>query len=565
MRNFRVLAAFTWACATLLIASLASAQMSVERVKVIDARLQQIKAAYDKLPPTQQKMLDGYANVIQLAGVWHQYGMGFAEASIQARLNLMAGGPAIDLVNGPSTSVSPVSDPSTDMMFSAFAGFTQSESSTARCGNNVVVGFNDSGSIFETGFFSGGGLSFSGVAVSTDGGQSFKDLGPTPPGPAPNFVIGDPGVNCSDSSTFYYSQLFSTADASGNPISAIALSKSVDGGQTWGDPVAAVSKDGFTHLLDKSWSAIDPVQTNRIYVSYTDFDFSFTNPACPNNVRTAIEFVASSDGGSTWTKPRVAIEVCGNSAVQGSQLAVDSHRTLHVAWDNLGNNFPISIRHIQVSAFPMGGAGTPPVIASSHVPGGDSFFLQGEYRDFLGVAMAVDRSGTATDGTLYITWGDGRDKRVHDPFGTNGAYSYDDVLLVSSVDGGSTWGAPVKVNTDKQPSTGVGHDHYQPAIAVDPTGKVGVCWYDRRDDTENFSIEHFCGESTTAGLTWTNTNLGVPGFAPTHGEDIVVNGVYMGDYDTLVSDFTRANTGFIGAFQVQGNRGNPDVKAVSFQ
>jgi hypothetical protein len=564
MRNFRVLAALTTGCATLLIASLASAQMSVERVNAVDARLQQIKATYDKLSPTQQKMVDGYANVIQLAGVWHQYGMRFAEASIQTRLNLMAGGSAIDLVNGPLTAVSTVSDPSTDVMFSAFSGFTQSETSTARCGNNVVVGFNDSGSIFETGFFTGGGLSFSGVAVSSNGGQSFKDLGPTPPGPATNFVIGDPVVNCSNSSTFYYSQLFSTADTSGNPLSAIALSKSVDGGQTWGDPVAAVSKDGFTHLLDKSWSTIDPVHTNKIYVSYTDFDFSGTNPACPKNVRTAIEFVTSSDGGNTWSKPKVAIQVCGNSAVQGSQLAVDSHGTLHVAWVNLGDNFPFSLHQIQVSAPLRSGGGTP-VTASSQVPGGDSFFLQGEFRDFLGMAMAVDRSGTATDGTLYITWDDGRDKSVPDPLGTNGTYSYDDVLLVSSADGGNTWSAPVKVNTDTQPSTGVGHDHYQPGVAVDPTGKVAVCWYDRRDDTENFSIEHFCGESTNAGLTWTNTNVGVPGFAPTHGGDILVNSIYMGDYDALTSDFTRANTGFIGAFQVQGNRGNPDVQAVSFQ
>jgi hypothetical protein len=75
-------------------ASLASAQMSVERVNAIDARLQQIKAAYDTLSPTQQKLLDGYANAIQLAGVWHQYGMRLTDASIQTRLNLMAGGSA---------------------------------------------------------------------------------------------------------------------------------------------------------------------------------------------------------------------------------------------------------------------------------------------------------------------------------------------------------------------------------------------------------------------------------------------------------------------------------------
>ena len=61
----------------------------------------------------------------------------------------------------------------------------------------------------------------------------------------------------------------------------------------WADPVAAVSKDGFTHSLDKDWSTIDPKDTKRIYVSYTDFDGSFSSAACGANFRTAIEFVES--------------------------------------------------------------------------------------------------------------------------------------------------------------------------------------------------------------------------------------------------------------------------------
>ena len=54
-------------------------------------------------------------------------------------------------------------------------------------------------------------------------------------------------------------------------------------------------------------------------------------------------------------------------------------------------------------------------------PGGDSYYLQGEFRDFLDMAMAIDHSGTASDGALYITWADGRDKVVPDPLATQGA------------------------------------------------------------------------------------------------------------------------------------------------
>ncbi len=50
MSNGRLLAVVAAACvATLLIAPLASAQVSVERVNAIDAQLQQIKAVYEKM------------------------------------------------------------------------------------------------------------------------------------------------------------------------------------------------------------------------------------------------------------------------------------------------------------------------------------------------------------------------------------------------------------------------------------------------------------------------------------------------------------------------------------
>ena len=36
----------------------------------------------------------------------------------------------------------------------------------------------------------------------------------------------------------------------------------------------------------------------------------------------------------------------------------------------------------------------------------------------------------------------------------------------------------------------------------------------------------------------------------------------MGDYDGVASDFTGINSGFVGAFQIITNRGDPNVFAV---
>jgi len=560
MTSLRLLRFVVGAFATALVASsCAAAQISPEKVAATNKILQQVQSTISKLPKSKQMLLGGYANINNLATVWQKYGMQLTNPAFTAHAKTEKMG----FTPPASGGIVPASNPSTDIAYSSFGGFTQSETSTARCGNTVVVGFNDSGSVFETPYyFTGtGGESYSGSAYSTNGGASFTDAGPINPGPDTyNFLGGDPVVNCADSHTFYYSQIFDYYDASFNPWAAIAVNASTDGGKTWGDPIAAISKSGYYHLLDKPWSTIDPSNHKRMFVSYTDFDYTYSSPTCGANARTAIEFVESDDGGSTWsTTPNIGYEVCGNAEVSGSQLAVNSKGVLYISWINLGSNPPLGPRAIQISSYSGGVVSAPVIVDASVQPGGDSYYLQGGFVDLLDMAMAVDHSGTDRDGALYITWADGRDKIVPDPLGIQGAYAYDDVLLRASYDGGNTWGfAPIKVNSDIQSRLGSGHDHYQPGIAVDNRGYVGLCWYDRRADSENFAIRRHCAESTN-GVNFRDNDIGMSGFAPTHGIDVFVPPAYMGYYDQLNSDFTNANSGFIGAFQNQTNRGNPDA------
>ena len=218
----------------LLASSVAAAQMSVQKVAATNKVLQQVKSSIKKLSPSHRMALDGYANIAHLADVWQTYGMRLTDPSFNPR----AAGPALAAATATTVSTGGlvrVSNPSSDVAYSSFGGFTQSETSTARCGNTVVVGYNDSGSVFETPlFYTGtGGQSFSGASYSTNGGLSFTDIGPINPGANDyNFLGGDPGVNCADPHTFYYSQIFDYLDGSGNPWAAISINTSRDGGQT---------------------------------------------------------------------------------------------------------------------------------------------------------------------------------------------------------------------------------------------------------------------------------------------------------------------------------------------
>ncbi len=501
----------------------------------------------------------GALNYLQFAEAWQEIQETFGDGISDAKLAKLQGAlrnkntvtPAIGSI-GPI----PVSNSSTDFLFSVMAGFTQSETSTAWCGSGVVAGFNDSGSLFESELFGPGGVSISGAGASSDGGLSFRDVGFINPGANPfNFLSGDPVVNCSDASTFYFSQIGSSGSAS-TPTSVVFLSKSTDGGFSWLDPVTAISKDAFLHGLDKDWSTIDPKNPKNIYVSYTDFDTTgFASPtaaACPNVERIAIEIVHSTDGGVTWSAPTVVDQVCSpiGQFVQGSQIVVDSKGRVYVEWEY----FPLGLagreRELRIARSTTQAASFQPFTKVAAAVGtGDGYALQGNFRSFLTGNLAVDRSGTKSDGNLYLTWEDGRYLSRVDLESPDGRYHYANVVLSSSIDGGKTWSSPLRVNNDPlQSPEGSGIDHYQPGIAVDSTGALVACWYDRRDARLNYHVSRYCGTSSDFGATWSNTRVDPALWSPVHATDAFINLNYLGDYDTVASDKLKLTTGFQGAY-----------------
>jgi hypothetical protein len=564
------------------------------KLQAFQATLNQIKSAYDQLPTNHRALLDGPSHGEQLARVFSQVAPRISKSMTRREFK--------ESIAGTDPNLATVNDRSNDLDFSAYAAYTQSETSTAMCGNQVVVGFNDSHSLIETAFFNGGSA-ISGAAVSSDGGRTFHDIGFINPGPDfSNFLLGDPMVTCTDSSTFYFTQLMEFRDSSGTPQSAVVISKSADGGNTWGDPVVAVQKfiqkfagGGLQlgHFLDKEWMAIDPINPKKMYFSYTDFDDSGESTGCGNVVRTAIELVVSNDGGQTFGQPIIIDEQCGlNVGVQASHVAVNSHGVAYLAWERFNpTTVDMRVTHL------VNDSAAPSVMIDQKVFGGDTFEvctplcrvetdLQGEFRDLVGLDMAVDHSGGPNDGTVYVTWDDGRNKSTPDLLGfdaglgippdfgqllvpgfsplivTAGNYAYTDVLVSKSKDG-VHFGPTVQVNSDRQPKVGLGHDHFQPAIATDSTGHVAVCWYDRRNDAQNLNIERFCAESKN-GNEWSNFRVPIAPFAPIHRLDFAITINYMGDYDGLTSDFSGKTKGFIGAFEWMSSGMNPDVKAFSF-
>ncbi len=466
-----------------------------------------------------------------------------------------------------------------NISFTRFSGAVQSETSTAWCGKQAVVGFKDSDSILETG---GGlsalfditdptsGFSFNSFAVSTNSGGSFTDKGSLTVGPIGTFLEGDPVLACTDPSNFFYSSLYfdgSLPGPTGNGATDVSLSRSTDGGITFSAPVAAVAKDAFFHFLDKDWMTVNEANAD-IFITYTDFDASGTG-ACGLILRTAIELVRSTDGGATWSSPKVVVQVCGAPFVQGSQVVVDpASGNVYVAWESFESDF--YSREIDIAKSTDGGVTfSGPVKVSAVHPVGDgniAFGLQGFISDFEYPSLTTGK-GKKNAGTLYITWNDG-DNRVLDAWVDaittvhgigDGKYGFSDIFFSSSSDGGSTWSSPVAVNA---PSSAPA-DHYQPGAASDKSGKLAVCWYDRRRDKNNFRIDRFCGKSTNGGATWSNTKITASSYSSVVNQDLLMPHDYMGDYDQLTSEATNSRSGFLGGF-VNTQTGNQNVQVNKF-
>jgi hypothetical protein len=307
---------------------------------------------------------------------------------------------------------------------------------------------------------------------------------------------------------------------------------------------------------------LDPANPQLIYITYTDFDFSFTSAACPNDVRTAIELVSSADGGSTWSAPTVIDQVCGASSqgLQGSNVVVTPDGTVAVAYEF----FPVTANneiHITRSANHGSTFGPIVKVATDVVPNGAGGALQGLFRINEFPQLAVDRSHGSSRGTLYIVWSDGRNNIVPDL--ATGTYAYPDVVISKSTDKGLTFSKPQAISPTPANFAGTGRDQFFPGLAVDKDGHVGVCYYDRRADTANTVIDRYCSVSIDHGRSWAEQRVSASNWVPVHHADSLINTTYMGDYDALTSDALGTNGGFLGAFEVE-NQGNPDVFAKRF-
>src|SRR5262245_11173650 len=395
--------------------------------------------------------------------------------------------------SGPVEEISPFNSLTNNNAGATGTGFfTQSETAIVAFGNTVVVGFNDSGSN------SGGTNKFTGFARSTNGGATFTDGGTLPTNPGGD--AGDPVLARNNTTGRLY---FATL---GFSVSTIQVFRSDDDGATWMAPVNG-TPGGSSE--DKEWVTVDNFAgpgNGNVYIVSRRFG------AGPG-----IYFFRSTDNGSTFG-PNIGTLI--TPGAQGAFVAVGPDHSIYVFW-YAGTTLQMRKSTNQGVTF------GPPVIVFSGLVGGGNGDL----------GLTGIRQGTTTpsgfrsnefphaainpvSGNIYVTFD-------NNPAGVDKA----DIFVVQSVDGGATWGVPVRVNDDATTT-----DQWQPTLAVTPDGaNLGIFYYSRQEDPVGNNLFKFYGRTASiSGSTLAfSLSFAISSVAslPEFGRDIVINPVYMSDYD----------------------------------
>jgi hypothetical protein len=277
------------------------------------------------------------------------------------------------------------------------------------------------------------------------------------------------------------------------PGAAIFVARSDDGGSSF--PMVSLvvhSRSTFAVFHDKEWICVDP----------TNGDVHVTWSAFVGMVTANIMHSKSTDGGQTWSRPKVISELRQFELnVQGSQCEVDMNGILHVSWIEFGGGT------IRYSSSSDGGNTFTEARDIAPVTETPYTLPNGEFRTPTMCDMDVDRSGGDLSGAIYIVW----------PDYSNGNA---DIFHTASFDGGATWTGASRVNQDNTTC-----DQWFPAVCVGSDGSVQVMYYDRRDDENNTLICVYISISYDGGETFTDVRLCDTQF---NGDN--TRGPFIGDY-----------------------------------
>jgi hypothetical protein len=405
--------------------------------------------------------------------------------------------------------------------------------------------------IYQQDRWSDGGARGLVASVSMNGGASFTQVViPNISACSGNLTYDratDPWLSFSPNGHLYAMSLSLSHDLT---RSAMLVSKSTNGGLTWGNPTTLIDETSIFNLNDKNSLTADPNDSNFVYAVWDRIRHPSQKALSlegPNfnalhafSFRSDIMFSRTTNGGASWEPARPIFAPRANQFTIGNQIAVlpDNARFDGELVDAFflirGSGIQPSLnqyREAVIISADNGETWSRPIIVDRHVvaPVRDPDTGQAHRTGDIIPDVAVDR----TTGALYLAWQDGR-------FTGRAA-----VALSRSTDGGRTWSTPIKVN-QTPPLGNLNDQAFTPSVHVAADGTVGVSYYDFRFNTAGggTATDHFlahCHAACTNAASWVGNETRVTPTSFDSRRAPVARGFFLGDYvglDNIGNRFT---------------------------
>lgn len=316
----------------------------------------------------------------------------------------------------------------------------------------------------------------------------------------------DPWVTFSPDGTAYAISIsFSGGSLTPNSIGAVLVTRSADGGATWGVAQPLIV-DGASAFDDKESITADPTDPNYVYAVWDRLTAGGLGPTY---------FSRTHDAGTSWETARAIYDPGLNNQTIGNVIVVTSGGVLvdaFVEYDNTSGNSATATMKVIRSSDHGTTWSAPITVAASESVG----TVDPDTGNWVRASNNLPQIAAGPGDELVMVWQDAR---------FNGG-SHDGIVASYSHDAGLTWSSPVEINTVHSTAA------FTPSVAILGDGTIGVSYFDFRNDTadKNTLLTDYWFISSSDGTHWSEQHISGP-FDLDLAPD--AEGLFIGDYQAL--------------------------------